>query len=220
MKLKLLFIFGLISLTSCGTYKHQTSNRSADEIKQLHYFSPIAYIHHIEKGNRSAFSDSLSDITRTQLDSILSNNTNLRTSTKIEITDSVSNAKYEEELTSLFNRIMQGQQVETLDIPPTIDSILSINNTDFSLATLSIGFGRKKGNYTGQAAKAIGVGILTLGMYAPIPVKSNLSVYALIFDAKNNNVAFYRRTPVKEESPTDPTALYEQLEWLFDGYFY
>lgn len=220
MKLKLLFLFGLISLTSCGTYKHQTSNRPADEIKQLHYFSPIAYIHHIEKGNRSAFSDSLSDITRTQLDSILSNNTNLRTSTKIEITDSVSNAKYEEELTSLFNRIMQGQQVETLDIPPTIDSILSINNTDFSLATLSIGFGRKKGNYTGQAAKAIGVGILTLGMYAPIPVKSNLSVYALIFDAKNNNVAFYRRTPVKEESPTDPTALYEQLEWLFDGYFY
>lgn len=220
MKLKLLLIIGFLSLISCATHKSQTSNRTADEIKQLHYFSPIAYTHYVEKGNRSAYSDSLSDITRIHLDSILSNNRNLRTTAKIEITDSISRARYEEELSFLFNRLMQGQKIETLQIPPTIDSLMSISNIDFGLATLSMGFGRKKGNYTGQAAKAIGVGILTLGMYSPAPVKSNLSIYALILDGKNKNVAFYRRTPIKVESPTDPAALNSQVEWLFDGYFY
>lgn len=220
MSLRLLLIIGLVSLTSCGTYKQQTTNRTPEEISQLDYFSPISYTHYIEKGNISNFSDSLSAITQSHLDSILNSNNKFRTARKINLNDSITKIKYEEELTFLVQQIMGKQKLESLHIPPTIDSIMKINNSDFGLATLSMGFGRKKGNYTGQLAKGIGIGILTLGMYTPAPIKSNLTIYSLIFDAKNENVAFYRQTPMKAASPTDPTVLNQQLEWIFDGYFY
>lgn len=45
-------------------------------------------------------------------------------------------------------------------------------------------------------------------------------MYALIFDAKENTVAFYKRTNPSEKSPTDAKEIEKQLTKLFEGYFY
>ena len=84
---------------------------------------------------------------------------------------------------------------------------------------IATGFTRIKGNYGGQIAKGIGVGLLTLGMVVPTPIKANSAVHAMIVDAKEDNVAFYQRSR-QEKEPLNEQVLRLQLTEIFKGYFY
>lgn len=85
------------------------------------------------------------------------------------------------------------------------------SNQRFALATVATGFGRRKGNYGGQVAKGAAVGILTLGMAVPTPIKSNLTLYAFIFDVQKNEIAYYKKSLPVEKEPTDENAIEKQL---------
>ncbi|WP_019039074.1 hypothetical protein [Psychroflexus tropicus] len=223
MKSRLLYIFGLtLVLCSCGTNKFLSSSVPSSEIRQLDYFEPLAYIQLIEKGNRPKLSDSLSTITRQTLDSILETKASkLNLNDKISIENDTLKAQIENELGNLTQMIFEKNNLEGIVLPPVLDSILESRNQRFAMASIATGFGRKKGNYGGQVAKGIGVGILTLGMYVPTPVKSNMTLYTYIFDSERNEVAFYRRMLTnKEKEPTDPEFMEQQLISTFNGYFY
>ena len=162
-KISLLFI--AVLLTSCGTNKFLKSTVKADEIKDVEYFESFAYIQLIEKENKPQFSDSLSNITQTRIDSILANKKQeLRLNNKISIKNDTLVAMVENELGQLTQQIFQQRNLDGIRLTPTIDSILESRNQRFAMATIATGFGRKKGNYGGQVAKGIAVGILTLGM--------------------------------------------------------
>ncbi len=210
-----------ILFSSCVSNKMLTSSVSPTAIHELAYFEPISYIHLIEKGNKSKYNDSLSRITTTEVEEILLNNKEkLNLSHRITIEDDTLMSRIKDEITLLIQAAILNKSLDALVIPPTIDSILKSKNQRFSLAVVSSGFGRRKGNYGGQVAKSLGVGLLTMGMYIPVPVKSNITMYALIFDSQLNNVAFFKRTKPLEKSPTDSEILEKQIRKLFEGYFF
>lgn len=85
---------------------------------------------------------------------------------------------------------------------------------------MATGFGRRKANYRGQVAKDAAIGILTLGMAVPTAVRSNITLYAFIFDAQKNEIAYYKRSLPIEKEPTDEKVIEKQLAGLFEGYLY
>ena len=221
--MKQIYILGFaLILSSCGANKFLTSSVTSAEIKDVDYFEPFAYIQLIEKGNKPKFSDSLSTITKRNLDSIIETKaTKLRLNEKILIENDTLKARVENELGYLTQLIFQKRKLDGIELTPAIDSILENKKQRFAMATIATGFGRKKGNYGGQVAKGVAVGILTLGMAVPTPVKSNLTLYTYIFDSEKNEVAFYRRLmPDKEKEPTDPEYTERQIIATFNGYYY
>ncbi|MGB7395266.1 MAG: hypothetical protein WA913_12810 [Pricia sp.] len=221
MKKILLISVSALLLTSCGANKFLTSSTTSNEIKELKYLEPLTYVQYIEKGNKPVLSDSLSSITQAKLDSILGNSKlTLRLTERLALDNDTIKARIENELGYLSQLIAQRRKLDGIPITPTIDSILKSNNQRFTLATVATGFGRRKGNYGGQVAKGAAIGILTLGMYVPTPIKSNLTLHAFIFDSKKKEIAFYKRSMPVEQEPTAPEVIKKQLIGLFNGYFY
>lgn len=218
----LIILVSIMALASCGTNKYLTSSTTkATEINNVSFFHPLSYIQYIEKGNKAMPSDSLSEITSKNLTSLLEcNKVTLRLSKEIFIDDDSTKGKMEDELAYLARLISQRKKLDGISIPYTIDSILKSNNQRFALATVATGFGRRKGNYGGQVAKGAAVGILTLGMAVPTPVKSNIILYAFIFDNTKDEITYFKKSQPVEKEPTDVHALEKQLLKLFDGYLY
>ena len=207
--------------TSCGTTKFLRSEVLASEMVELSYLEPFTYIQLIEKKNEATFSDSLSLVTKTILESAIENNSSkLKLNQKLELANDSLKTKVENEISNMAQRIIQTKTLDGITLTPVIDSLLESKNQRFLFATVATGFGRKKGNFGGQVAKGIGVGILTLGLYTPVPIKSNLTIYGFIFDAKMNNVAYSKKTNPIEKEPTDPIIIEKQLLQIFDGFFY
>lgn len=221
MKKLILTSFWMLFLTSCGANKFLSSPTTPpNEISDLSYFEPLSYIQYIEKGNKVALSDSLSKITFTKLDSILSHNkSTYGLNSKIVINDHVVKSLFENELGYLSETIGLRRNLKNIPLTPTIDSILKSQNQRFALAIVATGFGRKKGNYGGQVAKGAAIGLLTLGMYVPTPIKSNLTLHAFIFDSEKNEIVFYNRSMPVEKDPTNSEFIKNQLISLFNGYF-
>ena len=218
----LIILVSILTLTSCGVNKHlASSTTTSTEINNVDYFKPLSYIQFIEKGNRAALSDSLSKITSENLGLLLEKNkTSLRLNREIPFPNDTVKAKVEDELAYLVRLITQRKKLNGIPLPYTIDSILKNNNQRFALATIATGFGRRKGNYGGQVAKGAAVGILTLGMVIPTPVKSNLTLYAFIFDADKDEITYYKKSMPVEKEPTDQQVMDKQLIKLFNGYLY
>jgi len=71
-------------------------------------------------------------------------------------------------------------------------------------------------------ALAVGMGVLT-GIatgtaYYNTPMKSNSTLYALIVDSKEKNVAFYNSVS-QEKSPVVKENIVKQLQLVFDKYW-
>lgn len=139
---------------------------------------------------------------------------------KIAFGNDVVREKYRNELVDLSALIAEKKTLKMIPVPFTIDSIIKNSHDRFALATVATGFGRRKGNYAGQVAKSAAVGLLTLGMYIPVSVKSSLVMHAFIFDSEKNEIAFYKKSLPVEKEPTDPEVLNRELNKLFNGYFY
>jgi hypothetical protein len=218
MRLLLIIAAGLI-LTSCATNKHLTSSTNAVEIQNLNYFTPLSYIQYIEKGNKALLSDSLSGLTSYKLDSLLQEKKEaFRLSEEIRFSNDTVKQKFERELAYLVRVINQRKKLNGIPLTPTIASVVKNSNQRFALATVATGFGRRKGNYRGQVAKGAAIGILTLGMAIPTPVKSNITLYAFIFDGEKNEIAYYKRSMPVEKEPTDGKVIDKQLKGILQGY--
>lgn len=222
MMKKLLFLMlagGM--LTSCSTNKYLTSSVKPEEVSEMAYFEPVSYISLIEKKNNPVPNDSLSSVATFRLDSIINRNTKkFRISKKIVASDSVQEEKLKTEISALIEQAFKTRKPGKVHLTATIDSLLTESGSRFAMATIVSGFDRRKGNYGGQVVKGTAIGILTLGLYAPVPVKSNITIHTVVFDAERNNIAFYRQTPLKEKSPTDPEVLVEEFSWTFEEYLY
>jgi len=216
---QLLILASAMILTSCGASKISPLVMPS-EITNVSFFEPYSYISYIEKGNRGTFSDSLSNITQNALDSILVNNkSKFRLTDKIYYTDTITKNKVAREVEQLAKTIVKNKKLDGIAVPATIDSMMKSKNQRFALETSAYGFGRKKGNQGNQIAKGAAIGILTAGMFIPVPIKSNLTIYALIFDSEKNQIAFYKVTTATKE-PTDKESIDKLLTSLFDGYLY
>lgn len=220
-QISLLTILVIAFLSSCAPTRMLQSNVQAFEVKEMAYFEPLSYIRLIEKKNKSTLNDSLSQITKAILDTVLLNNKqSLHISKKIEIKSDTLKFMLENEIAFLVQSANQRKSLQNLKLTPVIDSIMERNNTRFALAIVATGFGRKKGNYGREVAKGAAIGILTLGMYYQVPVKSDITLYGIICDSEKNEIAFYNKTLPIEKPPTNKNILIQQTKKLFEGYFY
>ena len=216
----LLTLIGLLIFSSCDTTKILTSNIKSTEITDLQYFEPSSYITLIETGNRGKYNDSISR----QAEQLLTKITNtfrgqLHITDDIIVMDTLLRHKLQKEINYLMLSASRKQSIDSLRIGPMLDSILESKGKRFGLITVSSGFTRTKENYRNQNIKGGGMAVATLGMYYQVPIKANSTVYAMIVDAKEKNIAFFRKTFQKDKEPLDENVITGQLQKLFNDYF-
>ena len=226
MKKVKLFLWVAILCTSCSTSKILTSDVKPYEITEMLKIGPFSYISLIEKGNQGIFNDSISDFTEILLnESLESFRGKLRLSSEgIILEDELELEKLEEEISMMIMAADRSKSVHNIPITPFLDSIMSVSNKRFGLIVIQNGFTRSKGNYGGQVAKSIGLGILT-GLltgraYYQQPVKSHSTLYAMIIDNRNKNVAFYNKSVVQDSDPTKKENITKQINKVFEKYFW
>jgi hypothetical protein len=209
----------ILASTSCTTSKIIKSNVKPEEISNLQIFEPISYIYYIEHGNRAFFNDSLSKIS-SQLILKVSNDffNQIKLNDEITFLDTCSKNKIKNEIELLVKTVNRYGNLYYFKLPPVMDSLLEINGKRFGLYMANVGFTRKAGNYYKQYAKGSTIGLLTLGLYYETPILCNSILYVIIADAKENNVALFRKSDTGYE-PLNEVGLTNQFTDIFKGYF-
>ncbi|MCO4303960.1 hypothetical protein [Riemerella anatipestifer] len=213
-------LLALLVLNSCASMMLNDKSIQPSEISNLGNFETISMIRLIKKGNQSEPSDSLSNLSSKIMDSIIWNSSSPKITTKFNLTDEKLRQRVEDDILKTMLRIRDTRKLDHIKTTPVMDSIVKAQNQRFALCVVNTGFDRRKGNYGNQIAKGIGIGILTMGMYTPVPIKANTAVYAMIFDAEKSTVVFYNTIPFVEKSPTDRKNLSQIYSKLFEGFFY
>ena len=103
-------------------------------------------------------------------------------------------------------------------LPDTLEALMKEQEVDQLVVTYHKGFTRTKKNYANQNLKGLGVGLLTLGMYIPTPVKSNSLLHTWVLDRTRKTVAFSNVSMI-EVDPTDARSLMGQLCELYQGLY-
>lgn len=210
----------LLLLSSCASTMLTNKTVQPNEINNLGSFSTISLIRLIEKGNQSRPSDSLSLVSTKIMDSVIAHNSNPKINSNLTVSDDKLKRRLEQDIIKTISEVRSSKKIENIRSTSLMDSIVKSQNQRYALCVVNTGFDRRKGNYGNQIAKSIGIGILTMGMYAPVPVKANTSMYAMIFDAQQSQIIFYNTVPIIEKSPTDRKNLSQLYNRIFDGYFY
>jgi len=214
-------ILSCIILSSCTATKLLTSNVQPTEVTNLKLLEPYSYISMIKKGNRGQLDDSISSISKQlNINVLKSFNGQIPITGDIILIDSTINKDLEKECENLILTAERNKNISNLKITPTLDKILEANDTRFGLIIICTGFTRLKGNYGKEIAKGAALGILTLGMYYQIPIKAYSTIYAMIVDSKEDNVAFYRKSFKQDLEPLDQEVLTNQYKKIFEGYFW
>ncbi|MBT0549002.1 hypothetical protein CYV15_09080 [Riemerella anatipestifer] len=213
-------LLALLVLNSCASMMLNDKSIQPSEINNLGSFETISMIRLIKKGNQSEPSDSLSNMSSKIMDSIVWSSSSPKITTKFNLTDEKLKKRVEEDILKTMLHIRDTRKLDHIKTTSVMDSIVKAQNQRFALCVVNTGFDRRKGNYGNQIAKGVGIGILTMGMYTPVPIKANTAVYAMIFDAEKSTVVFYNTIPFVEKSPTDKKNLGQLYSKLFEGFFY
>ena len=208
-------LFGL--LTSCTVNRGFVSSLTRSDIPQVQQFEPLNYVGIIEKGNKISYSDSLTAVVKEMFDIALSEDNTLPIASVIVIEDSIVNNRVQNEIYMLMNYIESDLRVKDIPIPTTIDSILEARSERFGMLAYNWGFTRTGGNYAGQIAKGVAIGILTLGTFYTVPFKNRICSGIIIFDSKYNNLSFVS-TASREDNPLKATTHKKQVETMMKKY--
>ncbi|GAB2987006.1 hypothetical protein GCM10027049_28540 [Mucilaginibacter puniceus] len=221
MKNLYVLLVTLLILTSCTVTKPLTSSVSVADVTDIQLFEPVSMISLIETGNKGKYNDSTSQISKALLTTTLKSfPQNIPITGEITSTDNAVKIKLTNDIEYLCGSADKEKSISNLKITPTLDSLLEATGKRFGLIAVSTGFTRRKGNYGGQIAKGILTGVLTMGMYYTTPVKSYSTVYVMIVDAKENNIAFFRKSFLQDKDPLDEGVLSKQVQKAFEGYFW
>lgn len=204
--------------------KSQSANIRPVGMTDILKIEPFSYISLIEKGNKMVINDSISNITKDILDESLETfREKLHLSSEeIKLTDSIEKVKLEEEIRDLIISADNKKNVKNVPITPLLDSLLNTNNKRYGLIIVQSGFTRTIGDYRGQIAKGVGLGVLTgvlTGMaYYQVPIKAHSTLYAMIYDNQNKNITFYNKSS-QDKDPTKKENIIKQLNKVFEKYF-
>ena len=219
--LNLIFLTACLLMLSCTTSKLLTSTLPPAEVTDLKLLEPCSYISKITKGNRGEIDDSMSAVSSQLLVKVAESfKGQIPLTGKIILSDSAVNNDLEKEFESLSFTAEKMDDVSHLQITPTLDKVLEANEARFGLITVATGFTRIKGNYGKEIVKGAALGLLTLGMYYQSPVKAYSTIYVMIADSKENNVAFFRKSYLQDKEPLDEAVLTKQFKDIFTDYFF
>lgn len=218
--LNVILILSCFIISSCTATKPLTSKVKPTEVTDLKLMEPFSYISMIKKGNRGQLDDSILFISRQLVLKVLENfKEQIPLTGEIILSDTAIKNNLEKEYEHLILTADRTKNITNLKITPVVDKILEANDTRFGLLIVNTGFTRSRGNYGKEVVKGAALGILTLGMYYQTPVKAYSTIYAMIVDSKENNIAFFRKSFLQDKEPLDESVLKKQFKKIFDGYF-
>lgn len=212
MKKTLLFAFALtiLAFSSCTTKKGFVTKLPKQEIADVQRFPSLSDIDILDKHSNSSFCDSLSLLTRTNIDLFLENQSNIDITGVIDIEDTTILLKVNDEIRQIMGRAFDNKDIAFIPIPPTIDSILDAQGKRFGLITYSTGFERSATDW-GALMKSVAVSLAASmaysmasgGYYYLFLDDSYTNAFSfiglMIVDAQNNNIAFYNNSRLEEK---------------------
>lgn len=182
---------------------------------------PVSYISFVETGNKARYDDSISQSSQALVAKTLKSfSDKIPVTGETTVTDPRKKQKLTKEIEYLCLSAEKQRSISNLKITPTIDSLLENKGKRFGLITISTGFTRRKGNFGGQVAKGVLTGVLTLGMYSQTPIKANSTLYVMIVDSKDNNIAFFKKSTLQDKDPLNEEVISKQIQKVFEGYFW
>lgn len=128
-----------------------------------------------------------------------------------EIRCRIQNALMDDSVKSLFEGVISGARInnrpDTITLDPRVLDILGKSQTRYTGYFYYSGFYRTGGNMAWGVAKGILIGVVTLGLYVPIPIPNSSTLYFILFDNMKHKLA-YDLSDHSQDSPKD----YENLE--------
>lgn len=212
-------VFAGIGLFGCGTYIPQKSKLDPDKIKELDFYVLPSRISFIEKANIPQFNAVLSDSFNLLFEEKLpvAIQTELKFN-KFEIFDDDVRDDITRKLFNVIFQIEKRKKIKNYRPDNSLLEFLRLNDKQYLFVAFSTGFTREHGNFGKQIAKGLGVGLLTAGMYIPVPYKSNFTSIFYIIDVKNSNLAFYQKN-TEEIEPLKPKNVTLKIDQILGGYF-
>ncbi|GAA4359016.1 hypothetical protein GCM10023185_25220 [Hymenobacter saemangeumensis] len=176
------------------------------------FASPIAAVSLIEKGNLpKPNEEATAQATEIMRRLLTRHRAELHLTHELHIPDSLYQQAYQQ-IFRAAEGIAYRQRLETSANLPAIDHLLAGPGPRYVLLTALRGFTRTSENYSGQLAKTIGVGLLTMGMVVPVSVKARSDIYFLIYDRQQRQVVYFNQTPpMAEQEPLDEASVENQL---------
>ena len=197
-----------------------TQNIASNEISELDYFQPLAYINQVYKGNNAVVNDSLSNLASKRMDSVIRRNaTKYRIKRKLDIEDSSVLPALEIELFNVLVEKFLNKKPENHFPTPTIDSILKANNSRFAMMQVITGFERTEKEYEGELNNTAEIGLLSLRYAVSPETPWSIRTFTVIFDSKLQRIAFSKQTELNESKPTKASVLLTELSRTFRYYF-
>lgn len=219
MKIIKLLLCGLVFLShfSCAN-KYMSSKVKATEIKEMYIFQPSVTIFSIQKGDKFLYDAAISNETNFNLtNTIFDYKQKLPAWEYFFFKDSAGNEKINDEIKMLFRAMKTAAQTTNVPITPFLDKILETNGKRFGLLLLVEGFRRTRKNYDDHLMKGT-LSTLVFG-FGYIPKKNYLGLYAIIIDAKENNIAFFNDTNEVNVDPLNKQSMFYRVDVLFKKYF-
>jgi hypothetical protein len=220
MKRVVFFCCGmLVVLSSCVNTKPLTSAVLPEEVRDIQKFETISKITFIEQGNQGDFNERMSAEAKGIFTDLLTSYKEIPIAGKISVTDTVLQNQLEKEIQFLCSVAAIRRSIKELKITPLLDSLLETGGHRFGLLTITTGFTRSKANYRAQVLEGAATGLLTLGMYSQTPIRASSSVYAMIVDAQDENIAFFKVSYLQDEEPLEREVYKGHIIKIFQGYF-
>jgi hypothetical protein len=219
-----IYLLALLSgpaLAGCGSVHWAAAPQKFTfaQAQQVQPLPPVGLIGLIEKGNQPRHSPELSAAAAEQLQAALSQQQQPLKLTGSLPVAAAEQARLRREVLTTVQLLMRskpqaGGTAYSVQPLPVLDSLSYGSEARYVLATVRHGFTRTPGNYQGQVAKTLGIGLLTLGMAVPVSLKASAHLYAFVYDREEQRVVFFNHVG-QEREPLKEAALQQQLRTVF-----
>jgi hypothetical protein len=219
MKKYIIFLLIAFTLASCGPGKYMTSEISRYDISKVTIFEPVTYISYIEAGkmNRMEYSDSLTYMASYNLLTGVSEYLSDYYLVDLLYLDSTSRELVFHQIDQMMGYAGSSYEVEEIPFPPSLDSLMWINNIDYGVCILHTGFARQKKNYRRQLALRVLMEVFADVAVYPTRAVSELRI--VILDRKNQKVAFYNSHVGDDHDPYFKPVTDQQIQRIFRKFF-
>ncbi|GAB4017097.1 hypothetical protein GCM10028808_47680 [Spirosoma migulaei] len=121
-------------------------------------------------------------------------------------------------LNSTKSKPRRQQIVDSCRISRSLDSLMQVNGVDQLIISYQQGFYRTKTNYRQQSLKGAGVGLLTLGLYMPVPIGASSLILTWVVDRGRQSLVF-TNFHVEQNHPTNSAYLKQQVCELYQRFY-
>lgn len=210
----------LITLSSCSNHIIVSSTRPS-QIENLTVVQAQSEVYLIKKGNgnKSEYSPELSKKAEQVLMYSLENHLSYHHKINRLQLDSATTELINFQLNQMASMINSRKKGEIIEIPPSVDSVMTVRNIDYAAFATHNGFSREHGNYGLQVAKGVLLGIVTLGTFYYVPIKamSNINVY--IIDGNNKSIVYYNHHYLSDGEPCNEKMVRNQVDKAFKKFY-